>query len=356
MVLLHMACTCAASNPFLDISGLTAESIISRFLHYTNPANASRAWQESTILPGIYSAKTDWHSQEPRPFCQSGAPSRHLARGGAWHIELKSDNWTLCQDHVWSLYMQPIMELRDMSTVNPPVGRAYATVFVGDCNVRLKRRTLTKSRILDDVNGVLLPLNYARHWKHMDSFADTIPFERKNDRVVWRGGTTGATLSLYHGKTLRHAFVEWCFDHPKPYVDVGFSKIVQNARHMERYAVQHLSQSELLENKFLVFLEGNDVSTGLKWALMSNSVVFMPPPMHVSWLMEDILLPWVHYVPLKHDFSDLHTHYEWAMNNYKECNKIIMNANQFMQQFKNPQVEKALRQAVYDFYVKHDMA
>ena len=31
----------------------------------------------------------------------------------------------------------------------------------------------------------------------------------------------------------------------------------------------------------------------------------MKPPVVESWLMEGLLKPWVHYVPLAHDFSDL---------------------------------------------------
>jgi hypothetical protein len=36
--------------------------------------------------------------------------------------------------------------------------------------------------------------------------------------------------------------------------------------------------AELLQHKYLLALEDNDVSTGLKWMLMSSSVVFMPVP------------------------------------------------------------------------------
>ena len=35
------------------------------------------------------------------------------------------------------------------------------------------------------------------------------------------------------------------------------------------------------------------------WQLLSSSAVLMPPPMVVSWAMEDLLVPWTHYVPLQ---------------------------------------------------------
>jgi hypothetical protein len=40
-------------------------------------------------------------------------------------------------------------------------------------------------------------------------------------------------------------------------------------------------------------IAGNDVASGLKWALFSQSVVLMPPPNHTSWAMEELLEPWV---------------------------------------------------------------
>ena len=51
--------------------------------------------------------------------------------------------------------------------------------------------------------------------------------------------------------------------------------------------------STLLEYKGIIMIEGNDVASGLKWALLSQSVVLMPPPKHTSWAMEELLEPWV---------------------------------------------------------------
>lgn len=51
--------------------------------------------------------------------------------------------------------------------------------------------------------------------------------------------------------------------------------------------------SRLLRYKAIIMMEGNDVASGLKWALLSQSVVLMPPPQHSSWAMEELLEPWV---------------------------------------------------------------
>jgi hypothetical protein len=49
----------------------------------------------------------------------------------------------------------------------------------------------------------------------------------------------------------------------------------------------------LLEYKGIIMIEGNDVASGLKWALLSQSIVLMPKPKHTSWAMEELLEPWV---------------------------------------------------------------
>ena len=49
--------------------------------------------------------------------------------------------------------------------------------------------------------------------------------------------------------------------------------------------------------------------------LYSNSVVFMPTPTRTSWAMEDHLVPFVHYVPIAQDLSNLLEMIAWAKEN-----------------------------------------
>ena len=46
-------------------------------------------------------------------------------------------------------------------------------------------------------------------------------------------------------------------------------------------------------------MEGNDVASGLSWALLSNSVVLMLKPTIETWLMQGKLVPWVHFIPIE---------------------------------------------------------
>lgn len=79
---------------------------------------------------------------------------------------------------------------------------------------------------------------------------------------------------------------------------------------------------ELLRFKAIIMLEGNDVASGLKWALLSESVVMMTPPKHTSWAMEEFLEPWVHYIPLLDDLSDVEEKMMWIIEHDEEAHRI----------------------------------
>ena len=97
--------------------------------------------------------------------------------------------------------------------------------------------------------------------------------------------------------------------------------------------VNRLSIKDQLQYKFLLSIEGNDVASNLKWCMYSNSCVIMPRPTCVTWFMEDYLKPYVHYVPIKEDLSDLEEKYIWCMNNLDFCYRIAQNGKEYVKTF-----------------------
>ena len=59
----------------------------------------------------------------------------------------------------------------------------------------------------------------------------------------------------------------------------------------------------------------------------------MPVPTIVSWFMEDHLIPYVHYIPIKNDWSDLLDRIIWCENNQSKCKKINTNAKKYVKNF-----------------------
>ena len=65
--------------------------------------------------------------------------------------------------------------------------------------------------------------------------------------------------------------------------------------------------------------------------LYSNSVVFMPTPTRSSWAMEDKLVPFVHYVPIAQDLSNLLEMIEWAKQNDDIVQLISHKSTEYME-------------------------
>jgi hypothetical protein len=90
------------------------------------------------------------------------------------------------------------------------------------------------------------------------------------------------------------------------------------------------SMREMLKYKAIIILEGNDVASGLKWALLSNSVVLMQTPRFTSWAMEEFLEPWVHYIPLNEDLTDVEEKIQWMRNNDEKAQTIAKRGTLWM--------------------------
>ena len=91
-----------------------------------------------------------------------------------------------------------------------------------------------------------------------------------------------------------------------------------------------ISQQGQLAYKAVIMIEGNDVSTGLKWAMLSKSIVVMPRPAKSSWFMEELLQPYVHYVPIKPDMSDVDAQVRWIVDNDKLAHRIAIRGSMWV--------------------------
>ena len=206
---------------------------------------------------------------------------------------------------------------------------------------------LAKTRLCDDRAVTLLNLNPKRHWEHIPSIpALDVEYRQKKDMAIWRGAPTGK------GKTkgTRRDLVNKFFDDPHHF-DVGFITRTNKPDPGANLFKDGKTIAEMLRYKFLICLEGNDVASGLKWMLYSNSVVMMPKPSISSWLMEDMLEPFVHYIPLADDFSDAEEQFEWAMDHESECIEISNNASHYMSQFMDPRREIMIECEVFRRYL-----
>lgn len=204
-----------------------------------------------------------------------------------------------------------------------------------------------KSRKIDDFSGTLLRLNKKRHWDDFIDFHDDIKTEDKVNSIIWRGASTG-----YGNEDENDRFILVSKHHKNH--NIGFSKLVQG-RKWENYLKDKLTIKEQLNYKYILVVEGNDVATSLKWVLKSNSIPFMKNPKKETWLMEGLLKPYVHYIPLNSDFSDLDEKIHWANENNDKVLEISENGKSFMQTFEDEEAERWIENELVNFYIKNSL-
>lgn len=198
---------------------------------------------------------------------------------------------------------------------------------------------VTKSRpVIDNNNSILMKFGKMRHFYMVEN---DIKFQDKKNILIWRG-------AVFQPHRIR--FMEYFFN-KSDLIDVGEFNKGKNSINKE-WRVPFTSIRDQLKYKFILSIEGNDVATSTKWIMSSNSLLFMTKPKFETWLMEGLLISNHHYVLIKDDYSDLEDKVDYYINNTKEAEEIISNANSYMAQFKDSKSEDWLHLKVLERYFK----
>ena len=211
--------------------------------------------------------------------------------------------------------------------LNNLLDKQYLCIF-GDVHNILDKPAITKScpiNINND-NNIIFKLSIDRHFGMLkkNNF-NIIPWEDKINKAVWRGVDTGNNdrFKLISKDYKIH--------------NVGFTDFVQNYKNKKKeynYLLKEkLTYNDQLKYKYLISIEGNDVATGLKWMLYSNSIVLMKKPTKETWIMENKLIPFQHYILLNDNLDNLDEMIKWCMLNDNECKKISNNATKYIELF-----------------------
>lgn len=69
-----------------------------------------------------------------------------------------------------------------------------------------------------------------------------------------------------------------------------------------------------------------------------------------DWYMQGMMKEWIHYVPVKNDFSDLEDNYNKCLMDIKLCKNIILNSKLFALQFLNIKKELIIIKKIIEIY------
>ncbi len=202
-----------------------------------------------------------------------------------------------------------------------------ANFLFGDINYVPNQISFVKSRPinLNNQNSIVLKLNKVRHFLFVN---DIYPIHKKKNILFGRAAVQ---------QKQRIEFYKKYFDNE--ICDLG--QINKGTDHDHWYK-KKASIDQHLKYKFILCIEGNDIASNLKWVMSSNSVAVMPKPKFESWFMEDMLIPDYHYIQIRDDYSDLEKKLKFYIKNPEKLKLISINANNYVNQFKNYNDEKII--------------
>jgi len=187
------------------------------------------------------------------------------------------------------------------------------------------RKTLQSAHGDEEFQPIVWKFASRRHFANLNKiYTEDTSWDQKLNSAVFRGQLTGSRDGFDKHKTphencmnLRRCRIVYMHG-DSPLIDARLTS-TRNRLPRVLNGVNLMASSvalrRLLVHKGIVMLEGNDVASGLKWALLSQSVVLMPIPKHTSWAMEELLEPWVHYIPLNENATDVEEKMQWVVDN-----------------------------------------
>lgn len=167
-----------------------------------------------------------------------------------------------------------------------------------------------------------------------------IPWNKKRELAVFRGTSTG--MGTDPQTNVRIKLVMEFQNHPLCNVGLtGYNtrprKIAGDPRvHIPQTKWVPLSSPMTIEEqasyKYIIHAPGHVQAYRLSIELATGSVILMIDCPYRLWF-ESLLVPWVHFVPVSADLSDLDDRLQWCIEHDEECQEIARQARAFYDRY-----------------------
>ena len=168
----------------------------------------------------------------------------------------------------------------------------------------------------------------------------------KKPIAVFRGSSTGRGVTIETNQRLKISYMSSLnlIDEKDnlPYLDAGITKWnlrprkLSGNRKLQTIKIEslpfklvpYLTLEEQSEYKYIVHIDGHVSAFRLSSELSTNSLLLIVESEWRVWYSNK-LKPYEHYIPIKHDLSDLISKIEWCKSNDQKCEIISRNAYNF---------------------------
>jgi hypothetical protein len=167
-------------------------------------------------------------------------------------------------------------------------------------------------------------------------------WKSKISKCIFRGGATGCGTRIDNNMRLKAC--DLSVDRPD-ILDAGIVDWKARMRKVKDEPINIIDTNKLrfkLSNKinnveksnykYILYIDGYVSAYRLASELSMNSCVLIVDSPYKMWF-SDLLVPYKHYIPIKHDLEDLISQIEWCIKNDKKCHKIANNSRKFYEKY-----------------------
>lgn len=170
--------------------------------------------------------------------------------------------------------------------------------------------------------------------KNRDITKETFVWENKLPKLIWRGSTAQlwTWLTEKHLPLLTRVTLCELGQRYPDLIDAKFTIYAQGGEsipYLKQFKGDRCSFEEQLTYKYHILIDGNTCAYSTSgWKHFGNSLLFKPDSRWFQWYYS-AMQPYVHYIPVKQDLSDLVDALHWAMDHDKEAKTIAHNCREF---------------------------
>jgi hypothetical protein len=188
-------------------------------------------------------------------------------------------------------------------------------------------------------NNVLLIPDFEMLWElvdHNKNFerrcnknSNLHPWKNKDSLAFFRGCSTGGcNPALPDFGNARFKTVLFSHNHPNlvdSKFNIVFQKPITDLLNSLNIPIKGAEIAEHFKYKYLLDIDGNSCTySRCRWILLSNSALLKVISDKEQWYYKT-LKPWINYVPINQDLSDLSTNIQYLKSNDDKAHKIAVN-------------------------------
>jgi hypothetical protein len=164
--------------------------------------------------------------------------------------------------------------------------------------------------------------SWIRDWQSAALF-DVVPWSQKKGVAIWRGSTTGGLYNVDNWRSLpRSRLVQIC-QNKTDLCDAAFTNWVQISEDAKKEMLAELGQAapmpfrQMSHYKYVIVVDGNAAPSSRFLQLLFSRSVILKQSSPDSEFYYSALEPWLHYLPVSFDMTDILSVIKWAQANDK---------------------------------------